>query len=698
MDFKSNRCQCYVSDAESWRPVSGHRVNRYNSKSQVILGAGHPENKALRISTCLRAFRLNRTNSLGNRIRCFRANLGAQESKDNNTSRLETAYALGSKDPLPDRLFYGQNKSGSLKDALKFGASKQRKRRGAVVRPRRPKLGNTVVKVQHQSDEDDAQWLPVSLAPPKGEEDFDTKTNLITQNLVNGFVSNSLPDLKFPQQNSGTIVQIINPLLSQNHGDSKWESVSLDDLIVSHTTEPVHYHKPSTWHKRPTVILVQDAPAELLPKPPNYQTHYEPLPESHRPAPSPEPFPRPTYHYPRPSPEPPPKPSHFYTSAEPSPKPTYHYPVPEPSPEPVHHYHTTTTHKPHYPSHYHQYLDFHYPYTSVTVQTSTPDPDPPWNPQPPEDEDFGPEIIVGSHDPVPEPSPDPPPINDVAEEDVKPSRPTPPSIFVLATPLTPVNPPAGTPLNPVTISSGRPPPSIVILSSPEDAPPAASPPLADPIPAAPAAGGGLVPIVPLVPPIFPPIIPGAPPIVPGLLGAAAGGGGGGNSDCPAVQLFNVQTITNSIENKDCIINLNSPVHNVNGGGQIESPDDVLYDDVPDSSTVATTTKKPSSHSMTVLEYIQDFFTSMTIFNPISMGFWSFLFAPVSILLASGLGVAALVLPWLFPSYWFSRRSNDSRGRVGYDRPYRLSEATLRFERSLKLGMNMDNFLHSIGLL
>ncbi|KAG8243263.1 hypothetical protein J6590_048407 [Homalodisca vitripennis] len=579
---------------------------------------------------------------------------------------------------------------------------------------KRPGRKVSVVKAQELQDQE-LKWLPVSLAPPNDKDDSDTKMNLITHNLVHNFVSNSLPDLKLPHDSAGTLVQIVSPLVKQPSG-SKWETDSLDDLILSHTTEPIHHHKPGVWHKKPTVILVQDTPQELLPKPPDYYLHHHH--ESHKPhiqfqTASPEPFPRPSYHHPKPSPEPPPKPesTHHYPSPEPPHKPVYHYSYKPSTITPISNYYTTS--------------EPHFPYTSVIIHTSTsihphpepepePSPEPSWQshypfpepeaePEPElEDPDPEPEVIIGDETPESEPSPEPTPEHDSPLYDDYPHKPTPPPIYIIATPITAPRPPVSS-LNPATISSGKPPPSIVILASPEDIP-EASPPLDDSVyPAGGGGGGGpggggLIPI----PPIIPGVLGGGGNIASSVVGVGGGGNGGSTSDCPSVQLFNVQTITNSLENKDCVINLNAPVHNVNGEGQIEAPSvqaDIPLYDIPDSSTIATTTKKPSSGSMTILEHIASFFASMTIFNPISLSFWSFLFAPVSILLASGLGVAALILPWIFPSYWFGRRSGTINRRNVYVRsPNRFRDSALRFERSLNSGMTLDSFLDSIGFL
>lgn len=732
----------FVSDSESWRPISGHRVNRY--RTDPSLGPGHPTHSSLpkrlqdrvpSLGDCLAELRKHTIRDILVKLICLsykpielrnetdtetmREKSGTYK-KLNSSSQVHVNYRLvspkidlpfGRQTPLDvaqKRSFNVSNPDRIVRDGpiFKSGTARQRRRRSARDARRRTKLKTTVVKVQQQlEDEEDSEWLPVPLAPPEADESSDTKTNIITEDLVQSFVSNTLPDLKQPQQSTGTLVQILSPLLSKQPSDSKWESAPHDGLVISYTPEP-NQHKPTMWKKRPTVILVQDTPEEFLPKPPSHHSHESTRPESHFPPSSPQPFPRPTYHYPRPSPEPPPKPIYHYPSAEPSPEPEYQY--------------ISSTYKPaSHPVHHYPVSEPHYPYTSVIIHTSTsihpepqpePSPDPSWSapladyPESDlEDPQPGPEIIVGSDDSVSAPPPEPPLANDVTQQ---PSRPTPPPIFIFASPISPASSP-GSPLNPVTISSGRPPPSIVILSSPEDVP-AASPPLADPVAPAVAAGGaggggGLIPIFPIIPPIAP-IVPV--PVVPGLLGGSGGLGGGsglaggGNSNCPSVQVFNVQSISNSVENKDCIINLNSPVHNSIGDDQIEAPsDDIMYDDIPDSSTVATTTKKPSSGSMTMLEFLQDIISSMTFFNPITMSFWSFLFAPMSILLASGVGVAALVLPWVFPSYWFGRRSSSSKRRFNYENsPYKFNQATLRFERSVKSGMDFNDFLDNIGLL
>lgn len=680
--FGVNYLLHYVSEAESWRPIAGHRVNRYRTDlrlSQRIL-SGHPkfnQQQQLCIQGCSKILKTQSVNILSElllrlrsvgpivdsdkELRLTARVLEEQLSSMEFQTRKETKRAYHQFRPAKSNLSNDELVPLGFVREQKLNPNPDRESGSGPLEQKRSRRSPGRTEIKPSVDKEEPlgghvlKWVPVSLAPPTRDEDVDTKSNLVTQNLVNNFVTSSLPDLKLPQESTGTIVQIVSPLLTKN--PDKWGSTSSNP------------QKHTQWHKKPTVILVHDTPQELLPKPIHQYQHYHHQDPEPEPVPSPEPVPRPTYHYPRPSPEPPPKPIYHYP-------PSTHRPIYHDKP---------SSHKPIY--HYYPSPEPQFPYTSVTVHTTFhPDPDPEpspdisWQSQShhplPEPE---PEIIIANSDPVPEP----PALHD------EPSGPSPPSFSVA---------PPSSPLNPTTITTGQKPPAIVILSSPEDDPPA-SVPLDDPVPAAGGGGSGGGGALPLIP-IIPPIIPGIPvSAAPGLIGSVLSAGPPvGSSDCPSVQVFNVQSMINNIEDKDCQININSAINN---NGQVEPPviqSDPLDDDIPDTSTVATTTKKPSSDSsMGVFDYIASFFASLTLFNPISLSFWSFLFAPLSVLLASGLGLAALILPWFFPSYWVRRRS-DNRRNDYVKGPYRIRGSALRFERSLRAGMDLDSFLDSIGLL
>lgn len=686
---------------------------------------------------------------------------------------------------------------------------------------------------KNNDDSSDEKWLPVQLSSNSKEEINleENSDNLITEDLVSNFVSNSLPDLQNGAESQ--LIKINSKPLEHYHIVKPTDSAeSLDELILEHTQKPDHEHKPWASKPYPSVILVHDVPDKYLPKPPpNYHTHSshdeylyptsEPERYPHptyqypRPPPSPEPPPKPFYHYPssepspeptrpvyhypssEPSPEPQKKPFYHYPSSEPSPeppfpKPTYHYPSPETSPDPsrpIYHYpsaepplrpayhypspepspeptrpiyHYPSAEPPSRPAHYYPSSEpspepsrpiYHYPSAEPPSRPVNHYPSPPSikpqstpiyhfkptskpiyhypRPEPEPEPESDPEPFYPDPEPEPEfhpdTSPEPSPETFDDQQDFPPASSPPgntpqPPFIIIASP----QPVSSSPLNPITITSGRPPPSIVIFSDTitpvSDIPPAsdtpinpiAQPPLADePVPPAeappvsPAGSPPVFPGVPSFPPIGPPPVLFNPTTVGSLIGSGGGSGGqegSGSNGCPTSQDFNSQLITNSAQNKECTdmtINLND-----NGGDTSSAGGNVQYDDVPDTSTVVTPTKKPKpSDSMSILEYVSSFFASLTLFNPISISFWSMLFAPVSILLASGLGVAALVLPWAFPRFWFGRNSRSRRKLSRWHREIdlddftpRILEPALQFERKLKLGFDFEWFLRQLDNL
>lgn len=78
-----------------------------------------------------------------------------------------------------------------------------------------------------------------------------------------------------------------------------------------------------------------------------------------------------------------------------------------------------------------------------------------------------------------------------------------------------------------------------------------------------------------------------------------------------------------------------------------------------SELITTTTSSTSSGSSFFLDGLITLFTSLNFFAPLALTFWSMLFPPMSIILASGLGVVSLLFPWLLPRIFLGRQLGSS---------------------------------------
>jgi len=75
-----------------------------------------------------------------------------------------------------------------------------------------------------------------------------------------------------------------------------------------------------------------------------------------------------------------------------------------------------------------------------------------------------------------------------------------------------------------------------------------------------------------------------------------------------------------------------------------------------SELITTTTSSASSgSSWFFLDGLITLFTSLNFFAPLALTFWSMLFPPMSVILASGLGVVSLLFPWLLPRIFLGRQ-------------------------------------------
>lgn len=75
------------------------------------------------------------------------------------------------------------------------------------------------------------------------------------------------------------------------------------------------------------------------------------------------------------------------------------------------------------------------------------------------------------------------------------------------------------------------------------------------------------------------------------------------------------------------------------------------------SELITVPSSPASSSgpSSLLDGLITFFSALNLVGPLSLIFWSMLFPPMSIILASGLGVLSFMFPFLLPRMWFGRQ-------------------------------------------
>uniref|UniRef100_A0A8D9EUN1 Uncharacterized protein n=1 Tax=Cacopsylla melanoneura TaxID=428564 RepID=A0A8D9EUN1_9HEMI len=509
-------------------------------------------------------------------------------------------------------------------------------------------------------------------------------------NLVESFIHNTIPDLKstpgsliihpkFPNTNFSN-KYFENNNEHNNNNNHQWNSHKNQYIIVE-DVDPAYLPKPppppqppwyDTWHdsSKPLSDNWNDNyntpppdpwPEYHTPQTSPWQEYHNPKPESWQETHNVSPDPWPETHNPSPElwqennspqPEPPSLVFHseityFPPDPEPEPKP----PSPEPSPE--------------------------YAYIPITRPQTTPEPVPehnyhypPYRPTPSSE--------TNSQSQRPDQSK---PVNPVYDDPVFVEPNTP--IFITPVSITNIQ---NNPLNPIVATNGQPPPSIVVLedlSVANDAPPAGagldatigttmtgSVTLGDPgVGSAAGAGGG----------------GGAGAAAAAAAAGGAGAAGGAAAAAAAASSAAVATgITGGVVGSAAAgsaamcnnIQLNSfnrqgiqcpPVNiNVLSSGNVP-PDGALDDDPgpPAQAPSNTPMDDPDDGgvilgSFSLFEYLSSLFGAINVLNPVGFAFWALMFAPLSILVTSGLGAMAFFFPWLFPRLWLGGRSLRTR--------------------------------------
>lgn len=101
-----------------------------------------------------------------------------------------------------------------------------------------------------------------------------------------------------------------------------------------------------------------------------------------------------------------------------------------------------------------------------------------------------------------------------------------------------------------------------------------------------------------------------------------------------------------------------------GGGNVVAPtpgDEVQCRVGGDTSNVCsqlittTSSSSPADSGTSFLYGLISLFTTLNFLGPLVLTFWSMIFPPMSIILTSGIGVVALLFPWLLPTLWFGRQ-------------------------------------------
>lgn len=463
-------------------------------------------------------------------------------------------------------------------------------------------------------------------------------------NLVQSFIHNSLPDLKTDPSSF-----IIHPKFPNN---------STNKYLVSNNN-----HQPwggNNSHKN-QFIIVEDVDPSLLPKPPNppqppwYDTWHDttnPHDTWHDNT-----KPHDTWHE-NPKPQQSDTPSVVFHSEityfPPDPEPEPAAPLPEyfhiPIPRPEHQ--VTPEAQPQY--------NYHYP-------SYKPDPNPGPESTPPYTNDASKPVKPVYEDPV----------------FVEPNTP----IFITPVSITNIQ---NNPLNPVVATNGNPPPSIVVLedlSTLDDDPSAGSgldasmstqltgsmtlgdggaaaaaagagngaggAGSAAGVGAAAAAGAGAAGAAAAA-------AASSAALATGISGGVVGTAAAGNAAaCNNIQVntFNGQQGLNR-QGIQCPENVNI---NLNSG----TPPDGGFDDPapPAQAPPADPGGEDGGiilGSFSLFEYFSSIFGAINILNPVGFAFWALMFAPLSVLVTSGLGAVAFFFPWLFPRLWLGRSFQNGR--------------------------------------
>lgn len=508
-------------------------------------------------------------------------------------------------------------------------------------------------------------------------------------NLIESFIHNSLPNLK-----STASSYIIHSKYPNSNSSNKYFNNNSQN-------EPQHWHHNSNhWNSHNNqYIIVEDVDPAYLPKPPPppqppWYEHHTPSPwhESYKPTPEPwhdhstsietwhehhSSYPNTWDKYHSTSTKPwseqetskPELPSVVVHSEityfPPVPHPEHDVPSPEPHPE--------------------------YSYTPIPQPETSPEPTPqhnyqhvPYRPEPsPEIEHYHPHEQTKPSKPV---------YNDPVF--VEPNTP----IFITPVSITNIQ---NNPLNPIVATNGEPPPSIVVLedlSVTNDSPAGSglngsmgttltgSVTLADPgagagAGAAAGSSGGAGPAV-------------AAAAAAGAAGSAAaaassavatgitGGVVGSAASGSTAICNNIEVNTFNRQGIQC------PPVNINVLSSGDIPPDEVDDDSspPAQAPPATQVDTPEDggiivESFSLFEYLSSMFGAINVLNPVGFAFWALMFAPLSILVTSGLGAVAFFFPWLFPRLWLGRSFRNRRSLQ--------NETDLLFYMNKRLDYDLD---------
>lgn len=199
-----------------------------------------------------------------------------------------------------------------------------------------------------------------------------------------------------------------------------------------------------------------------------------------------------------------------------------------------------------------------------------------------------------------------------------------------------------TPISVTQMWDGRPPPEIVIL---EDIDTESGPPQNDPVvvehdPVAGVAGGVVSPAT-------------------AAAATAAAGGAGAAAAAAAATAAGVAGAGAAAVVGLGVAGTSGGSGVAPGGGGALTPADQVQCRAGRStskicSELITTSSSPAS-SGSFLDGLISLFTSLYVFGPLTLTFWSMLFPPMSVILTSGIGVVSFLFPWLLPRIWFGRQ-------------------------------------------